>query len=1219
MNTLAQVQVRMLAIDEAHCISQWGHDFRPDYTRLHRVRDQLQPRQVLGCTATATEKVRKDICDQLGSDLRTVVAGFKRDNLFFEVRWAARRADKVRVVEDMWRSMGPYGIVYCSTRKNVEAVTGALREAGIKKVTSYHGGMSDEERKANQEKFQDGKASIIVATNAFGMGVDKPDVRFIVHCDIPGSVEAYYQEAGRAGRDGKPSKCVLTYARTDLRVQEMFIEGENPTPDAIREVWGRLLATPGDVIEQTRAEMAEGLTKVTSEYGVSTIIKHLAKEGYVKRLYDHQSLAAFRLVGYMRSNQRGTPSALYRFLDGQPNARAEGVSFDLADLVTKFGVTPETLRSAIHSLEDKKVLQYGPPFRGRAIKVEEHVPPEQLALDWQFLSLKRDAANARLDQMVTYAESVVCRHRMLTGYFGEECADCKTSCDVCTGNSAGVPERRGNTAAIAMSGPVPDAMPKAAAACAFDILRLAKKLRGVYGSRRLTQILKGSDQKDVKEWNLSRMEEFGRYPAVNTDVLNAAVDALIGCGLLELYKKQKDDKFKRCRITERGEECLARRETSMLPLVPALVALDTGATVVSDRDEEAGRVAPPDDRRGGNGRRAESAPPAHNKDLLGALKNLRRELAARDGVPPWRVGNDRTLKNIAAAMPRTLVELKQLNGVGDVIAREYGADLLAVIEQHLDGSGATRDDASTPDELPLLVAAASGMVREATREEPAPKKVAKKKELAPAPTLYDRLRDLRREIVHREDVEPSQVATNPILNVLADARPTTMDELRAVPGLGAAAINKYGESIIEAIREFVGEPPAAAKPEPPAEAKVEPPPFTVRKPDDVWWLLGWTAAGTESPGVPAAGSQARLRIRFSREHSQVLIRQMRETALIRGYLLDAAIVAADHVTVVVRVAPDDDPAVLIRDLKAYGSRGLNERFGRLDKGSWWNGARSVWHRRIDPDDVSHIKMEMLHDRAQLDFYQYTGDDPPAPPPPAGDAERAPQQPAPQQPAPPKAAPGDALIDRLTTFRDKAAVATGLPATHIATDANLRAIALAAPDGITALARVAGVSRTLLRDHADAVLEIVRQHTAGEPLDTDAAVAKLAHVSTQRAEPAEPAAPPSANPPAAPPGDDRDRQRVLTLLTFGRAPADIVRATGLTLDAVAAIIESLLAAGRRIDAPVLFEGALLDAAHELAANNEPADAASLGKRLPSAAPTDLRLLAAWLQHGGRRTG
>lgn len=284
MHALAEVDVNMVAVDEAHCLSQWGHDFRPDYLKLGRAIEAMGRPQVAALTATATPRVREDILKHLRlDDPVTIVRGFARENLHFRITACDTHKDKYKRLYELVKRHKT-GIIYCSTRKKVEQVYEALSDLGLS-VTAYHAGMTDAQREEAQNAFMNRHADIVIATNAFGMGIDRADVRFVAHFEVPGSVEAYYQEAGRAGRDGDDAYCELLFNHADLRTQEFFIEGVNPGVPLIVELYELLrkhCSAESHEVAWSLEEMAERL-KCRNAMQVGAALSVLLRNGVISR------------------------------------------------------------------------------------------------------------------------------------------------------------------------------------------------------------------------------------------------------------------------------------------------------------------------------------------------------------------------------------------------------------------------------------------------------------------------------------------------------------------------------------------------------------------------------------------------------------------------------------------------------------------------------------------------------------------------------------------------------------------------------------------------------------------------------------------------------------------------------------------------------------------------------------------------------------------------
>lgn len=310
MSALRELRGKLafIAIDEAHCISEWGHDFRPAYRLLGRVIAELKPPRILAVTATATPEVRRDIGEQLGMASPTMhVRGFARPGLLFAVEHCGGAKDKsARILQKMQALDGATALVYAATRKNAERYAEELLAAGLR-ARAYHAGQADNQRSAIQDEFMHGDVDIIVATNAFGMGVDKTDVRLVVHADLTRTVEAYYQEAGRAGRDGHSATCVLLFNHGDVRLQEFLIDASFPKAQLLRSLWKLLQERPGLSLAEVGTYDLPG---DPHESTVASALRLLARHGF---LVDE--------MGYFRATQPKDLSGEFPAFDPEASER----------------------------------------------------------------------------------------------------------------------------------------------------------------------------------------------------------------------------------------------------------------------------------------------------------------------------------------------------------------------------------------------------------------------------------------------------------------------------------------------------------------------------------------------------------------------------------------------------------------------------------------------------------------------------------------------------------------------------------------------------------------------------------------------------------------------------------------------------------------------------------------------------------------------------------
>jgi ATP-dependent DNA helicase RecQ len=438
--------VRLLAVDEAHCISQWGFDFRPAYLRLGKLREILRC-PVIALTATATPEVRRDICRELRLDRPIIVArGFDRPNLAWHVMGASNDAEKDRILVHLLRAeKSGVAVVYASTRKTVDALTDLLNRVGIKSA-GYHAGIAGAERERLQDAFMQERVRVVVATNAFGMGIDKPNVRLVAHFAMPATLEAYYQEAGRAGRDREPARCALLYAAGDRRTHEFLIDQGHPPRTVIEQVYHALrVVASGSRFACATPDDLERL--VPSSHGAAQIeaaIRTLVDLDVIKpagrapgppwlRLFATPAGAARRLSG--DDVALAVTGALFRLL-GTEAHRGRGVTAaELRELRRAAG-GDDALDTTLDRLHGKRILEWRRWPDANRIELLGDWPPDRLPADWNALAARRRREERRLNAMEGYCLTTRCRRGYVLHYFGDRSASRRCdSCDVCLGVS----------------------------------------------------------------------------------------------------------------------------------------------------------------------------------------------------------------------------------------------------------------------------------------------------------------------------------------------------------------------------------------------------------------------------------------------------------------------------------------------------------------------------------------------------------------------------------------------------------------------------------------------------------------------------------------------------------------------------------------------------------------------------------------------------------------
>lgn len=469
---VGRMKINLIAVDEAHCISQWGYDFRPPYLEIAALREVLPDVPVLALTATATAKVAEDIQRRLAfrGDANVFRQGFSRENLSYVV--LQEEAKPAKLLEILRKVPGS-AVVYTRNRKKTKETADYLRQNKIA-AGHYHAGLSAQERSAAQDAWVEGKMRVIVATNAFGMGIDKPDVRSVVHLDPPDNLEAYFQEAGRAGRDGEKAFAVLLWNEHDRAELERQFEGAYPEITEIRQVYRALgsffqLAVGGGLGEAFDFDLNLFAKNFQFEpLRCHNALRTLQQGGWIEltdAVFQPSTLQVVatreQLYDYQLRNPRFDPLLkavlrAYQGVAGQPVALRE------PQLAKHLNLSVESLRQYLETLAADGIVLFQPQKeKPQIIFLRERVAAENLELDTKRYAFLRDRQRERLDALLAYADTTRCRSQLLLEYFDEPNAPACGYCDVCLGRHRTEPTEkefeilRGQVAKMLENGPMP--------------------------------------------------------------------------------------------------------------------------------------------------------------------------------------------------------------------------------------------------------------------------------------------------------------------------------------------------------------------------------------------------------------------------------------------------------------------------------------------------------------------------------------------------------------------------------------------------------------------------------------------------------------------------------------------------------------------------------------------------------------------------------------------
>lgn len=634
---LHNINLSFLAIDEAHCISEWGHDFRPAYRSIIKIFSEFDNLHTIALTATATPEVQDDIIDSLQlKNTNRYVTGFNRENLSYIT---LETGDKIkRLAEILKIEKTGSNIIYAGTRKRVEQFAHAMKKEKIEAIP-YHAGFPEKYRKFAQEEFLTGKVRNIVATNAFGMGIDKPDVRNVIHLDLVQTLEAYYQEAGRAGRDGKPSRCTLIYTSADRNLQEFFIESTYPPLNDIKEVYetiydinnvaiGRKTQSPILYSEHQVANLAG-----VSSYSVKSIFNFFERN---KVLHVGQGKGSAkiqftttkeRIKEYFQNideNNRNVLEALLRYISSE--AFTTEVEFSLKKFLKKYSIREKDLRQAVETFEYARILTFQMPGIAKGITlIKERMPFSKLDIDFDKFYERKKRAYSKLDNVIEYAKTTECKRNFILDYFQD--ASINSVCGKCS-SCLSINKK-------------PSKKEARNAFLQTNIIIATALLEGICGINTLTDFLLGIRSISIKEYGIANKGVFASCKdytelEVSSEIENAIFDGLI---------VKTNDRTTTFSASNKG--------IKKIGIKPMPLKIKK-ATVIN----------------------------AESEKLYKELNDLRSEIASMENIQSRSVTTDKTLRLIALKKPTSIGLLNSVKGVGKVFTSRYGDKFLNRIKEY---------------------------------------------------------------------------------------------------------------------------------------------------------------------------------------------------------------------------------------------------------------------------------------------------------------------------------------------------------------------------------------------------------------------------------------------------------------------------------------------------------------------------------------------------------
>ncbi len=632
VSILDNIKISFIAIDEAHCVSEWGHDFRPSYLNIPKFFPEYKNLTKVALTATATPEVQNDIIDLLKmQSVKRFVKGFDRPNHNYQT--ILSRNKEVLLQSIIKKNPNVIRIIYCGSRKRVERYNSFLSSKGFKSAI-YHGGLESAIRESIQDKFISNEIPIIVATNAFGMGIDHPNVRQVIHLDYTQTLEAYYQEAGRAGRDGLPADCKLIHYYSDKKLQEYFINATYPSKDKIKLVYEKLFDLPQIALghrpnkEQYINEVLLANLLNLPVNTVHSILRFLERNNIIhyelprNNLYIKINSEKKYVIEYFDNTDEFTRNifeCVLRNLSSEAFSRP--VYMNLDKLAEKYLLKNEHLDKVLRKLELQGILSFYDELHSSITFRNERSKFEDLSIDWDKYYARKEFAYKKLEVMINYARTNECKRAFILNYFSEDykyssCGNC-SSCSTMDYHKD-VPRKVKDT-------------------FANDIIKAAKFLNSKFGKNLLIAFIKGNINKRIESFQLHQSQHFGICKSFSIAEIELKIEEMIDDGYLKLTADNYPKIYTNIELEEDFE----------------LFEMESLHSKIDD-------------------------------ELLSELKKLRQSINIRENLPINLIADDKSLKMLARFQPINIKDLNDLKRYEIYINPNFINLFLEIISSHID-------------------------------------------------------------------------------------------------------------------------------------------------------------------------------------------------------------------------------------------------------------------------------------------------------------------------------------------------------------------------------------------------------------------------------------------------------------------------------------------------------------------------------------------------------